>query len=121
MRSLNHYFELEPVDALVTVRLADTELARSRRAVRLLEFNQGHAMPPVIYLPREDVPVERWSKSGLTTGCPIKGRCEYWSIDAGEQRLANVAWSYTEVTASAKSIKDWVAFDKERVKVDVAA
>lgn len=118
---MDHYFELEPVAETVVVRLVDQELARSTRAVRLREFNRGDALPPVIYLPRDDVPVDRWEKSGLTTGCPIKGKCEYWSIDAAGQRLANVAWSYTDVTKDAENIKDWVAFDAKRVTIDVAA
>ena len=117
---MDHYFELEPVPGTVVVRIGEQELARSDKAVRLLEYNRGDAMPPVIYLPRADVPVDRWEKSGLTTGCPIKGKCEYWSIDAAGQRKPNVAWSYTEVTKGAENIKEWVAFDKGRVTIEVA-
>ena len=120
MHSMDHYFDLEPVGDVVVVRIGDQELLRSTGAVRLLEFNQGRALPPVIYFPRADVPVDQWEKSGLTTGCAIKGRCEYWSIDAAGQRKANVAWSYTNVTKDGERIKDWVAFDKERVTIETA-
>ena len=115
----SHYYELEPINGVATVRFGDTEIVRSKGAVWMREYNGGQAMPPLIYFPRADVPVDTWEKSGLTTGCPIKGKCEYWAVEVDGQRAANAMWSYTDVRPGAENIKDWVSFDGKRFEVSV--
>jgi uncharacterized protein (DUF427 family) len=76
----------------VIIRLGSVEIARTRRAWRLLET----ASPPTFYIPFEDARpgVLVASPESRASFCEWKGRSRYWSIVAGDTVLADAAWSY---------------------------
>jgi len=50
-----------------------------------------------------------------TTYCPYKGDCSYYSIPSGGQKSANAVWSYESPYEAVASIKDHLAFYRDRV------
>jgi uncharacterized protein (DUF427 family) len=90
----------------VVIRWGTREVARTRRALRILET----AHPPGFYLPWEDV-ARRLLKPGSGTSiCEWKGSACYWSLVDGSRQLLNVAWSYPKPLPGAGSIADCIAF-----------
>jgi len=89
----------------VVVRWGALEIARTRRAVRVLET----AHPPSFYLPWEDVATDLFQAAKGSSFCEWKGPASYWSLVDGERRLPSVAWSYPHPLAGAEAIADCVA------------
>lgn len=98
--------QLAPDAREVVVCWGDVEVARTRRAVRVLET--GH--PPSFYLPWVDVARQLLQPAPGTSYCEWKGPARYWSLVHGGQRLDAVAWSYPEPLAGAEALADCVAF-----------
>lgn len=98
---------LAPDTREVVVRWGEIEVARTRRAVRVLETSH----PPSFYLPWADV-VARDLLRPAPGGsfCEWKGPAQYWSLVRGDQRLPGVAWSYPQPLAGAEALADCVAF-----------
>ena len=97
--------QLAPDSREVVVRWGAIEVARTRRAVRVLET----AHPPSFYLPWDDVARELFVASGGGSFCEWKGPARYWSLVDGARRLSNVAWSYPQPLAGAEPLADCVA------------
>lgn len=62
------------------------------------------------YFPPESVRWELFQPSEHRTTCPWKGQAHYWSVDDGQRRGADVAWSYPEPLPAAVEIAGRVAF-----------
>ena len=65
--------------------------------------------PPVYYLPRKDVKMERLIRTSHTTHCPHKGDATYYSLCNG-RTARNAVWSYEQPLEQVKAIKDHLAF-----------
>jgi len=102
---------LEPERRRVRVVLGGEVLAESDRALRVCET----ASPPTVYVPREDVRVERLEPSARRSFCEWKGEARYWSARAGECRVADVAWSYPRPEPGFEALRDHLAFYPARV------
>ena len=95
----------------VAVRWGSTLVARTRRAVLVLET----AHPPSFYLPWADVvtPLLLTAAPGAST-CEWKGPARYWSLTENNAQsartLPGVAWSYPQPLAGAEALADCVAF-----------
>ena len=90
----------------VVVRWGGVEVARSRRAVRVLET----AHPPSVYLPWDDVDRHLLQAAPGGSFCEWKGPARYWSLVDGDRRLPAVAWSYPQPLAGAQALAHCVAF-----------
>jgi uncharacterized protein (DUF427 family) len=90
----------------VTIHWGGLEVARTRRAVRVLETSH----PPSFYLPRADVRGEFLVAAGGSSFCEWKGPASYWSLIDGDRQLPRVAWSYPKPLPGAEAIADCVAF-----------
>ena len=90
-------------------------LADSVRALVLHEA--GH--PPVHYLPRSDVRMERLARSEPTSWCPYKGQAEYWSVRVGDAVHEDLAWSYRAPVPESQRIAGLIAFYNEKLDVIV--
>lgn len=97
---------LEPDTREVVVRWGAIEVARTHRAIRVLET----AHPPSFYIPWDDVAREHFETAAGSSFCEWKGPASYWSLVDGQRRLANVAWSYPQPMAGAEAIANGVAF-----------
>ena len=73
----DHPIDIAPTSARVRVVLGGRTIADTTRALVLREA----ALPPVHYLPREDVDMAALRPSALRTGCPYKGEASYFGIE----------------------------------------
>jgi uncharacterized protein (DUF427 family) len=97
---------LERTHKRVRVVFNGVVLADSRRAFRVLETSH----PPVYYIPRDDVRVEHLENSGRTSFCEWKGTAEYASVQVGDRRALDAAWSYAHPLPPFEPIAGCVAF-----------
>jgi uncharacterized protein (DUF427 family) len=95
----------------VTVHAGTRCIARSERAVRVLET----ASPPTVYLPREDVDESVLARASGVSHCEWKGAATYWDVVLDDRRIAQAAWSYEEPYAAFESLRGWIAFYPGRV------
>jgi uncharacterized protein (DUF427 family) len=89
----------------IVVRWGSIEIARTRRAIRVLETS--HA--PNFYLPWRDVAQHLFKEASGSSVCEWKGLARYWSLVDGERCLRSVAWSYPHPLSGAEEIADCVA------------
>ena len=97
---------LAPDTREVAVLWGDVEVARTRRAVCVLETSH----PPSFYLPWDDVARQLFEPAAGSSLCEWKGPARYWSLVDGTRRLESVAWSYPEPLAGAELLAECVAF-----------
>jgi uncharacterized protein (DUF427 family) len=67
------------------------------------------SLPPVLYVPLEDVRQDLLAPTGHTTHCPFKGDAAYWTVNAGGKTAENALWGYPEPIASAPWLEGHVA------------
>ncbi len=89
----------------VVVRWGTVEVARTRRAIRVLET----AHPPTFYLPWRDVARDLFREAPGFSRCEWKGPARYWSLVDADRCLPSVAWSYPQPLSEAKDLADCVA------------
>lgn len=92
-------------DREVVVRWRDLEVARTRRAIRVLETSH----PPSFYIPWDDAARSLFQKAPGASVCEWKGPAQYWSLMDGAHALRSVAWSYPHPLAGAEVLADYVA------------
>jgi uncharacterized protein (DUF427 family) len=94
----------------VRITAGNEVFADTDRAVVLFETG----LPPRAYIPRADVtlPIEPAEKR---TVCPYKGEARYWNVGG----VADAAWSYEYPRPESTGIAGHLAFDPERVNVQI--
>ncbi|MFG2869373.1 DUF427 domain-containing protein [Streptomyces sp. NPDC048338] len=95
----------------VTVRHGDVTLADTCHSLRVLETSH----PPVFYVPRADVRVDRLARSARSTFCEWKGPAVYWSLRADGLVVPDVAWSYEDPRPGYTALTGHLAFYPGRV------
>ncbi|HEX8064003.1 MAG TPA: DUF427 domain-containing protein [Allosphingosinicella sp.] len=106
-----HTIRIGPFGGRVRVRIAGEIVADTGRA-QLLEEGK---LPPVFYIPREDVHPDRLTSSATTSHCPFKGDAVYFSAVDGS---ADVAWSYEAPFAAAAAIAGHLAFYPDKTEIE---
>jgi uncharacterized protein (DUF427 family) len=96
----------------IVVRCGFVVVARTRRAVRVLET----ASPPTFYVPWSDVDRRCIEPAPGGSACEWKGDARYWTVVAGGARLRAVAWSYPAPLAGFEAIAQRVAFFPSRIE-----
>ena len=109
-RNPNHRIETEPAGVRVQVRFGGEIIADSDDVVVLKEGSYA----PVYYFPREDVKMERLSKTTRRTHCPFKGDASYFTL-SGERIAENAVWSYEQPYDEMQVIKERLAFYPDKV------
>lgn len=72
----------------------------------------------VVYVPREDMAMAFFDRSEDVTHSDLMGTATHYALDTKSQVLANAAWSYEDPLPAAAALKDYLAFDEERVTVE---
>ncbi len=103
---------IRPEPREVTVSLGGTEIAHSRRAVKICET----AGPPVIYLPPSEVDRDAVRPVAGGSHCEWKGNASYFDATAGGRVAARAAWTYANPQRGYEAIRDWIAFYPGRVE-----
>lgn len=107
---------VETVAAPLRVKVADVTIARTDRALRVVETSGA----PVYYIPEGDVDVghlrlvpEKWSL------CEWKGISRYFDVVVGTERREEAAFAYTDVLTDLgqgfERLLGHIAFDASRV------
>jgi uncharacterized protein (DUF427 family) len=97
---------IEPDAREVVVRLGEHEIARTCRALRLVET----ASPPAFYLPREDVVLAHIEPAAGSSACEWKGEARYGTVVVPGRRLERVVWWYPDPYAEYARLRDHLAF-----------
>lgn len=106
---------LDPFAGEVRVAQDRLELARTRRALRLLET----ASPPAFYLPPDDIDQTALVQvPDFTTWCEWKGAATYWALATRPD--APVGWSYPTPNTRYAALRDWLSFYPSRIECYVA-
>ncbi|MDC0767236.1 DUF427 domain-containing protein [Streptomyces sp. HD] len=108
------------VDALpssrhVQVEIAGTVVADTHHPVLLFETG----LPTRYYIPREDVRLDLFDATDHSSGCPYKGRAQYWTWRGADDVPRNIVWSYAEPLAAVGPVKGLLAFYNEAVDIVV--
>ncbi|TDD72199.1 DUF427 domain-containing protein [Actinomadura darangshiensis] len=83
---------------------------------RLL-FETG--LPVRYYLPKPHVRMDLLEHTDTVTHCPYKGTAEYWSVRAGGELHADLAWSYATPLDESRKTAGLVCFFNEKVDIFV--
>jgi uncharacterized protein (DUF427 family) len=105
-----------PAKVRVRVTFNGEVIADSLNAIRMDEGSY----PPVYYLPRKDVKMERLIRTSHTTHCPHKGDATYYSICNG-RTARNAVWSYEQPKQEVAVIKELLAFYPDKVAFEIGA
>ena len=105
--------DLLPRRNRVVVRTDTDVIAETLQPILVDE--QDHGL--VLYVPREDVQMEKLEPSEQVTYCPFKGQATHWRL-AGTDG-PDVAWSYEEPFPEVARIEGFVAFYQDRVHVEL--
>ncbi len=97
---------LDLSDRHVVVRMGETQIAESLRAVRVLETSH----PPTYYLPPQDVRMALLQEAPGRTMCEWKGRASYYDLLLEGKRIPAVGWTYRDPTSAFQSIGGFMAF-----------
>jgi uncharacterized protein (DUF427 family) len=106
-----HPITVRPNPARVIVHAAGRVIADTGAALTLREATY----PPVHYIPRKDVDMSQLQRTELSTYCPFKGDCAYYSIPAAGGRGENAAWTYELPFDAVAPIREHLAFYPDRV------
>jgi uncharacterized protein (DUF427 family) len=110
-----HRVDTRPSSTHIRVIYKGEVLADTRDAVELHEsYGEGKktVAAVVYYIPREDVKMDRLSRTSHSTHCPFKGDASYFSLKGGAE---NAVWSYEQPYDEMAAIKGHLAFYPDKV------
>ena len=102
---------VEPAGEPVRVEYGGAVIARSDRALRVLETSH----PPVYYIPIDDVHPRVLLPTPTATFCEFKGRAAYFTVRVGDRVSADAAWTYPDPSPGYEMLAGTVAFYPGRV------
>jgi uncharacterized protein (DUF427 family) len=111
----DHPITVEKADKRVIVRAGGQVVADTTTALRLDEAE----LPPVYYVPIEDVDRSVLRPSDHHTYCPYKGDASYYDIAAADGPIANAIWTYEQPYDAVAEIAGHVAFYPNLVEITV--
>ncbi len=95
----------------IRVLFHGTVIADTTQALVLKEGR----LPPIHYIPRQDVHMFYLQRTDHGTHCPFKGDASYFSVCVGETTVDNAVWTYETPLDAVAAIKGYVSFDKDRM------
>ena len=112
-----HRIEIDDELLALRVTLNGEVLAETTRGLNLREGKY----PAVVYVPREDVNLDRLKASAHTTHCPFKGDASYFDYLGNDQNagaVQQVAWSYETPFDQMAAIRGHLAFYSNLVTIE---
>jgi uncharacterized protein (DUF427 family) len=107
----DHPISIQPNPSRVVVTFNGRVVAETTRALTLREAT----LPPVQYIPRDDVDARVLERTTHATYCPYKGDCAYYTLSAGDRHAENAVWTYETPYEAVAPIKGHLAFYRGRV------
>lgn len=96
---------LEPVSERIRIVFADTLIADSGKALRILETSH----PPVYYLPPEDIRLDLLNEAPGSSYCEFKGVASYIGLTVGCRQLSKAGWLYSNPNAAYAALAGYMA------------
>lgn len=96
---------LEETEDLITIELGGVEIARTSRALRVLETFH----PPTYYLPLSAFKDGALVRVEGSSFCEWKGAASCFDVHGGDKRVPRGAWTYPTSTTRFLGIRDHVA------------
>ena len=90
----------------VRVKFGGQTIADSRRALLLRQYGPGRL--PTYYFPPEDVRLDLLHADGEADPA---AEMKYWSLEAGGQRTARMAWTYQNPPPDLAPLQDHISFE----------
>ena len=109
----DHPISISPNPRRVRVWAAEMLIADTANALTLSEAGY----PPVHYIPRSDVDMNRLERTDHESYCPYKGDASYYSVVALGAAGANAGWTYEQPYAAVSPIAGHLAFYPSSVSV----
>jgi uncharacterized protein (DUF427 family) len=107
--------DILPSSRHVRVEVDGVTIAESAKPTLLFETG----LPARFYLPKTHVRMDLLSATDSVTHCPYKGQAEWWSVRAGDEVHADLAWSYRTPLPESQKIAGLIAFYNEKVDLYV--
>ena len=73
------------------------------------------ALPPVHYIPRQDVNMSFLQHTENSSHCPFKGDASYFTVTAEGKNAENAVWTYEVPHTAVAAIKDHLAFYEKKM------
>lgn len=105
----------ERVSNQIRIEFNGKTIAETHSAIR----NVQTGIPPVYYVPRQDIRLDSLKPDDRHSHCRFKGDADYWTVQVGDRVVRNAAWSYPEPLPEASCIRDHVAFYAHAVEATV--
>ncbi len=70
------------------------------------------------YFPPEAIVQDYFTPSTTHTTCPWKGEASYYHVVVNGQEIRDAAWYYPQAKERAKAIEGYVAFYRNKVKIE---
>ena len=80
-----------------------------------LLFETG--LPVRYYLPKTHVRLDLLEHTDTTTGCPYKGKAEYWSVRTDGTVHPDIVWSYPTPLPESRRVAGMLSFYNEKVDI----
>ena len=106
-----HRIVVDTEPGRVRVILGGVAIAETARALVLREGR----LPPVHYIPREDIDPAAISRTDQRSHCPFKGNASYFTLSGGSITAKDAAWSYEQPFPAAEAIRGHLAFYPNKV------
>ena len=107
--------DLVPCIGTARVRVGETVLAESTRALRLIETDHVERL----YFPEDDVRLDLLEANDHHTVCPFKGQAAYWSSTKTDPAVEDLFWGYLDPFPEVSGIKGHLGVYHERAEVEV--
>ncbi|MCW2818200.1 MAG: hypothetical protein JWR42_987 [Marmoricola sp.] len=111
----SHPITVTPTRGRVRVRVGDTVVADTTRALTLAEASY----PAAYYVPRSEIDPALLVPSQTQTWCPYKGEASYVDLDLPTGRVADAAWTYPQPHAAVAEIEGHLAFYPDKAEVEL--
>ena len=111
----DHPITIEPTGQRVVVRRGELIVADTHDSLTLREAS----IPPVHYIPLEDVEEGAIRPSAGETYCPFKGEATYHALIAGGSEIEDAIWTYEKPFEAVAEIAGRVAFYPQHVEIEV--
>ena len=99
----------------VSVVVNGETIAETDRPVLLLETGLPHRY----YIPKNDIRMDLLQASEKRAASPYKGEAHYYGVEAGDELVEDLGWSYKYPTAEASKIANYVCFPQGKVDMYV--
>ena len=103
--------KIEDCNKHIKVVFNGITLADTRRSKRVLE----KGLPPVYYIPPEDVKTEFLAPGDKKTHCPWKGDASYYHITVDDKTARYACWYYPSPVKEFELIVGFIAFYAQKM------